>query len=117
MRWGGDLEMRWLCSVTLLLHTARRLSHQNGLYKAAVEEARELGLVDGEDPPRPQGAPETPEQQKAFERSLSDWPEPEAPSFWPPENPTVIDEEYLLPDLNEFSAEPDSPKVSGEDSA
>lgn len=109
MRLGGDLEMKWLCSLTLTLQTARRLAHQNGAYDSALREARELGLVDGETPPLPLGGPQTREQREAYERSLEDWPAPEPPSLWPSEHKTVLDEEYLLPDLNEFSDEPDSP--------
>jgi hypothetical protein len=114
-RWAGDLEMKWLCSLTLTLHTARRLVHQNGAYERALEEAQGLGFLDGETPPRPDSGPKTPEQLDALGASLRHWPEPEAPSFWPSEHPAAIDEEYLLPDLNEFSDEPDSPTGSGDE--
>jgi hypothetical protein len=107
MRWGGDLEMRWLCSLTLTLHTARRLAQQNGAHEEALREARDLGLVGGETPPRPDIGPQTPEQREAYERSLNEWPELAPPTGWPNEDKTVLDEEYLLPDINEFSDEPD----------
>ncbi len=106
MRFGGDIEAKWIVSLALMLHTARRLVHQSGQYTCALADARSLGLVDDSAPPQANGNP-TAAQERAYEKSLSLAVGAEAPASWDPAVPTAIDEDYLLPPLEGFSDEPD----------
>jgi hypothetical protein len=46
VKWGGDIEMDWIVSLACCYLTARRISHENGDYQRAYEDAIDRGLID-----------------------------------------------------------------------